>query len=470
MRIWFDVEDLFDYATHARRPSGIQRLAFEIYNAAAGMDPDRVGFVRHRRSGSEVRFAIVPWKEVRELFLRLAGAEQPVEPARLTSPVTGARRAIVPKTLQPLAKTIPLEARTSLRQAARLQATAISLGWSGLKAMRRRPARAPNPEAGQAVAPVADELSGRPLLAECARGDVLCSFGSPWFQQDYDRLIADSKARGGLRVSILAYDLIPVVRPEFVDENLRRAFGAWWQRNLPLADRLFAISRSTARDVEAWCDRLSLPIARPVIPLPIGTGFSTDTPGGGAGTERTRIQDFVLFVSTIEPRKNHDLAFRVWRRLLETMPAERVPKLVFAGRIGWMSGDLIQRIRNADHLDGKLVIVEDPTDGEIADLYRRCRFTLYPSLYEGWGLPVTESLSFGKACIASDSSSLPEAGGQFCRYIDPDNVTAATAAIQEAIENPAIIAELERRIATEFRPVAWQDTARAVFDHLGTGA
>lgn len=464
MRLWFDVEDLFDYATHARRPSGIQRLAFEIYNAAVQMAPERVGFVRHRRSAGEIGFVIVPWEKVRDLFLRLAGAEHPAPPSPL--PASGNPRAFVPKALQPLAKTIPLEVRASLRQAARHQLAALSLGWHGLKAMRPKPSAPASP----ARAPAADDLSGQPLLAACARGDVLCSFGSPWFQQDYDRLIADAKARGGLAVSILAYDLIPVVRPEFVDENLRRAFGAWWQRNLPLADRLFAISRSTAKDVEAWCDRLSLPIARPVLPLPIGTGFSTDTAGSATGSERTRLQDFVLFVSTIEPRKNHDLAFRVWRRLLESMPADRVPTLVFAGRIGWMSGDLTQRIRNSGFLDGKLVIVEDPTDDEIADLYRRCSFTFYPSLYEGWGLPVTESLSFGKACICSDSSSLPEAGGAFCLYLDPDNVTAAAGIVRQAIEDPGLIAGLEHRIATEFRPVEWRETAQAVFDHLDDAA
>ena len=63
------------------------------------------------------------------------------------------------------------------------------------------------------------------------------------------------------------------------------------------------------------------------------------------------------------------------------------------------------------------------TDADLKVLYEGCLFTLFPSFYEGWGLPVTESLAFGKPCIASNRSSIPEAGGKLARYIDPNNLT-----------------------------------------------
>ena len=67
---------------------------------------------------------------------------------------------------------------------------------------------------------------------------------------------------------------------------------------------------------------------------------------------------YVLIVSTIEARKNHLLAFRAWRRMVEEMPPEQVPTLVFAGRIGWLVQDLMQQIENCGHLGGKLVVVD----------------------------------------------------------------------------------------------------------------
>jgi glycosyltransferase involved in cell wall biosynthesis len=308
-----------------------------------------------------------------------------------------------------------------------------------------------------------------PFAAVAKPGDILCVFGAPWFQPEYHRMLERTKADLGLRVAILFYDLIPVIRPEFVIPDLTRVFTHWSRNSLPVADQIFAISRATANDLEAWADRTGLPIARPVVPVPIGTGFS-DTPAPARPSEVAEPLvkgEYVLFVSTIEPRKNHDLAFRVWRNLLTELPPDRVPTLVFAGRVGWMSRDFMDRVAITHHLEGKLVVIEDPSDSDLAALYRDCRFTLFPSFYEGWGLPVTESLGFGKTCIASDRASVPEAGGAFCLYVDPDNVTGATEVIRRAIEDDALVASLEARIAAEFRPVPWECTARSILDRLG---
>jgi glycosyltransferase involved in cell wall biosynthesis len=175
---------------------------------------------------------------------------------------------------------------------------------------------------------------------------------------------------------------------------------------------------------------------------------------------------YALFVSTIEARKNHALLFRIWRRMLEEMTADQVPTLVFAGRIGWMVSDLMHQIANTDHLNGKLVVIEDPTDTELAALYRGCLFTLFPSLYEGWGLPVTESLAFGKPCIISNRTSLPEAGGTLARVFDPDNLHDAYQVIRQTIEDRAGLARWEAQVRREFRLVPWSATVDAILAGL----
>ena len=127
----------------------------------------------------------------------------------------------------------------------------------------------------------------------------------------------------------------------------------------------------------------------------------------------------------------------------------------------------MQQIENAQHLSGKLTIIDDANDATLAALYQGCRFTLFPSHYEGWGLPVTESLLYGKVCIASETSSVPEAGGPFCLYIDPDNVTAATATIRHALEDNDLIEAMERKIKAEFRATPWSASAEHVMHALG---
>ena len=148
--------------------------------------------------------------------------------------------------------------------------------------------------------------------------------------------------------------------------------------------------------------------------------------------------------------------------MLDELPYDEVPTLVFAGRIGWLVEDLMHQISNTDHLGGKLVIVEGPSDADLASLYKGCLFTLFPSFYEGWGLPVTESLALGKPCLISNRSSLPEAGGKLARYFDPDNLHDAYEAVRSVLADPADLARWEDRVRREFKPVPWSATVEGL--------
>src|SRR5262249_59911694 len=112
------------------------------------------------------------------------------------------------------------------------------------------------------------------------------------------------------------------------------------------------------------------------------------------GTGTTEFpQPFVLYVSTIEVRKNHALLLRVWRRLIDRHGAEAVPRLVFIGRIGWLVDDLMAELSREGPLSDKVIILSGLPDAEVATAYRQCLFPGFPSLIEGWGLPVAEGLN-----------------------------------------------------------------------------
>jgi glycosyltransferase involved in cell wall biosynthesis len=476
MTTWFDVEDLFEYARLCARPSGIQRLSYEIYSAAQAEYPGEIGFLRHDPIGQTMR--TVDWAEVDELYRGMTasrpanGTAQPNRPDPSPTPLLHgnvARTPLIGNAIRAMARRLPGELRQPLGEAARAQIGALRAllravrAAPGALARRRPPPARPTDAAPQQTAPRV--MLGRDLRDVVSAGDTLAVLGSPWSQPDYGMLVERLKKRHGIRFAMLIYDLIPLVRPEFCDRGLVMLFSAFMRSTLPLGDRLMAISEASATDTAAWAARAGMPIRHRPIAIPIGTGFSLPN-------EFAPLPDgivaggYALFVSTIEARKNHVLAFRAWRRLLEEMPAERVPALVFAGRVGWMVADLMQQIRNAGELGGKLVVVENPDDATLAALYRGARFTLFPSLYEGWGLPVSESLAFGKVCLASNSTSIPEAGGRFCLYHDPDSVTEATALYRRAIEEAGLIKGLEATIEAEYRPTPWSVTARSVLDTL----
>jgi glycosyltransferase involved in cell wall biosynthesis len=126
----------------------------------------------------------------------------------------------------------------------------------------------------------------------------------------------------------------------------------------------------------------------------------------------------------------------------------------------------MQQLRNSNFLHGKIVHIEGATDEELETLYDGCLFTLYPSFCEGWGLPVTESHSFGRPCIASKATSLPEAGGALARYIDPDDATGAYRVIRETIEDRAGLRKWRDEVQRDFRPVRWRQSAEAVVREL----
>lgn len=278
--------------------------------------------------------------------------------------------------------------------------------------------------------------------------------------------------RHGVRTALLLYDIIPVRHPEWCGREFVRVFRPWLEGLLPLSGTLMAISRASADDVQAYAKRRGLPLNGPVHVVPMGSGFG-EAPACAAAPPARLLPPpgtYALFVSTIEARKNHVLLMRVWQRLLDDMPADAVPSLVFAGHVGWLVADLMQQLSNTGWLDGRIVLVEDPTDAELAALYRGCMFTLFPSLYEGWGLPVTESLAFGKPCIASNVSAVPEAGGTLARYFDPENVGEATRIIRATIEDRAGLAAWEERVCREFRPVPWAAAADALIAALRQNA
>ena len=438
-RIWIDLEDVFEYAAFNPRPSGIQRVQFELCQALLALAPDRIGFLRHRRESGG--FRTVSWTSVEQLFLRLRDA-QPKPPRR--APV---ERQRLGRTLERL----PLRLRVPLLQFAADQRAATIAFARLVRASLERPA----PEG-------ASEGADLETLAEPA--DVVLGLGALWRTPDYPARIRTVCAARGLRFGLLIHDLIPLRYPEWVEPGLARQFRAWFDPVIGLADHVLAYSEATAGEIGAYAAAHRLRLRAPVRVIPFGAGF--ERAAAPPATQRTSPPpgSYVLTVSTLEPRKNHVLLFRVWRRLLDDLPPDQVPMLVLVGRVGAMMADLTAQFRNCGYLDGKIMLIEDATDGELETLYRGALFTVLPSFHEGWGLPVTESLGFGVPCLAASASSLPEAGGALARYFDPDNATEAYALIRATLADRAALAAWRARIEEGFSPVPWRESAAALLE------
>ena len=167
---------------------------------------------------------------------------------------------------------------------------------------------------------------------------------------------------------------------------------------------------------------------------------------------------FVLSVSTIQSRKNFDLLYHLWRRLTEEGVAD-LPTLVIVGQPGFGSNDLLWQIEHDPLIRQNIVHLRHAHDEELSWLYQNCLWTLFPSFYEGWGLPLSESLALGKYCLASNTSSLPEAGAGFAKHIDPLDFAAWRQAVLELMSSPDALARIEANIRAGYRPVTWAQSA-----------
>lgn len=166
---------------------------------------------------------------------------------------------------------------------------------------------------------------------------------------------------------------------------------------------------------------------------------------------------FVLSVSTIEPRKNYSTlleAFANYRRQETDDPYD----LVIVGKRGWESQAFYLRLAELQSEVGGIHIVENANDATLAGLYRACAFFAMPTLYEGFGLPLLEALTFGAPCLASDLGCLREIGGERIRYLPATDQDAWSSAITEWVA-------LHRsrklpRVRFPIQDWTWQKTAR----------
>jgi glycosyltransferase involved in cell wall biosynthesis len=171
--------------------------------------------------------------------------------------------------------------------------------------------------------------------------------------------------------------------------------------------------------------------------------------------------------SSISVRKNQELLIRIWRNLLQRYDRAAMPTLVLAGRPDESAAPLIADLKRANFEDGKIVILANLSDAELSEAYKQCAFTVFPSLCEGWGLPVAESLISGKFCVASNRDSIPEVGSDFIDYFDPSDEADATRKIERAVFDTNYLAERTDRIRRNYVPSSWTDCMKSIMKTIG---
>jgi glycosyltransferase involved in cell wall biosynthesis len=177
---------------------------------------------------------------------------------------------------------------------------------------------------------------------------------------------------------------------------------------------------------------------------------------------------FVLAVGTLEPRKNLPRLVDAYSRLPVALQ-DRHP-LVVVGALGWETGETLIALHS---LGERCILLGYVTDAALAELYRRCAVFCYPSLGEGFGLPVLEAMAAGAAVLTSNVSSLPEVGGEAVEYANASDITSIAAGLERLLDLPARRAELSTLALERAREFSWARFAErtlAVLERAARGS
>jgi glycosyltransferase involved in cell wall biosynthesis len=255
----------------------------------------------------------------------------------------------------------------------------------------------------------------------------------------------------GQRLVVTVHDLAFLVHPGSFPRRWALTYRAGLARAVRSADALIAVSRHTAEDL------LRRTHVRPakVYVAPLAPSLPEGNADVAEVLARHRVSSpYILSVGTLEPRKNLVRLVRAYRRVAARGAAH---SLVLVGPVGWRPGELLEETTKDG--PGHVALTGQVSENDLDAFYRGASAFVYPSLYEGFGLPVLDAMARGIPTIVSTSSSLPEVAGEAGLPIDPRSVGSIAEALELVVTDPALAARLSEAGRKRAARFSWERTA-----------
>jgi glycosyltransferase involved in cell wall biosynthesis len=255
---------------------------------------------------------------------------------------------------------------------------------------------------------------------------------------------------------VTIHDLTALLFPEAHRLKVRWSLYPFLERSLDQARRIVAVSHATAADLRfhfpSCADRIR------VVHEGVDPAFHPAAPNEIQGIrEHLGLPDgYILYIGTLEPRKNVPILLAAWESLKAGNP--NIPPLVLAGDRGWGNRALLRRIESMRSLG--LQALGRVDDATLVRLLQGATLFVYPSLYEGFGLPPLEAMACGIPTIVSDAASLPEIVGDAALKVSPTDAGALSDAMHLLLTNPTRAADLAHRGIERARHFTWEKAAR----------
>lgn len=423
--LWIDITELFGQFAAASHLTGVSRVVIHLADALAAEPGALFGAVR-----------LIFWHPVRRVPLTSEGVG--FGQAAEFFPSLRARYAAANRTVRGLSSRIEKALITAVPKPFRYRLFPFLNGVTHFL-----------PWASEAGIPV--------TRAGFAPGDCLFVPGSFWLD-GYAPRLAESARRSGAVVAAYVHDVLLLSHPEWMAPGHAEQFRRGADAFLPYCSAIACNSAHTREELRA---HVALPPGLPVTVCRLAE--TTEAVAHGPLpplVAKLAGRRYALFVSTLTPRKNHLLLVAVWRKLWSALGAE-TPWLVFAGG-GAPDAALAGEMGREASEGNRVIRLSGVDDAALEALYAGAWLTLYPSLGEGYGLPVAEALARGKVCLATMSGGLAEVAPDLVDAIDPHDADALVERLLHYLDAPERLIAREAQIRSQYRRTQWSDTAGAV--------
>lgn len=269
-----------------------------------------------------------------------------------------------------------------------------------------------------------------------------------------DFVLPPTRARTLLSIHDFAY----IIHPETAQPELRRYLSGVVPRTIRRADHIHVNSLATQADMERL---LKVPHAKSTI---VYSGSGTDfypRPAAEVAAMKGRLglpERYLLNVGTVQPRKNVERLIAAYAELGEL--AAGVP-LVIAGKRGWLAEPIYAAVERHG-LGGRVQFLDFVSDDDLPTLYSGALAMVYPSLYEGFGVPIVEAQACGAPVITSAASSLPEVAGQAALLVDPQDTAAIAEAMRRVLGEPGLAERLRADGPRQAAKFTWEGTGLGI--------
>ena len=267
--------------------------------------------------------------------------------------------------------------------------------------------------------------------------------------------------RRNCRSVITIHDLVFILYPQFLSKASARYYGQI-DEAVRRTDAIIAVSEATKRDIVRL---LGVPEHKVTVVYEAASPYfremnSPELAQRVMGRFGLR-SDFVLFVSTIEPRKNIPALLRAFRQLLDVYHPDL--KLVLAGEKGWLYDEVFRLVTDLNLVDDVVFLGRVSTE-ELLWLYNVAKVLVAPSLYEGFGLTPLEAMACGTPVVVSDVSSFPEVVGDAGLLVDPNEPEELAVAIWRVLSDSELSAQLAEKGLRRASHFSWDKAARATLE------